>query len=416
MNTSFTASTKLTAAVFLASALSLAAATGAQAADTVNVGLSTSLSGSIASLGQTNKNGIELAVADINAAGGLLGSQIKLVTADDALKPATGVNNVRNFILNDKVKAVFGPVSSAVGAAEAQVVAQYKVPIFFSVSNDVDQTGKYFSDYVFQVVPSTHMEPAAVATYVAKRAKDKGWKTFYTISPNYNYGHTTVKDFLATLEEHGVKPEVLGQQWPELGASDYTSYVSAAASKDPDFLFIVQYGGDLITLTKQAAGQGLFNKSQVYAGYWSDVLQALGADAPAGAITSDRARPFYLAETDEMKAFNKAYHDKYKEWPSTWAILGYAAVQTWAEGVRKAESFDGEKVSQALSGAEIKSIHSTFRIRSCDHLAEIPEYVGVLSDDLDPTYGIRVMTDVFEAPASETMLSCEEKEAMRQKS
>ncbi len=404
---------KITIAALLAPGLALGVGSAALAADTVTVGLSTALTGAVASLGITNKNGIELAIEDINAKGGLLGSQIKLVTADARTTPATGVTNVRNFILKDEVKAVFGPVSSAVGAAEAQVAAQYKIPIFFSVSNDVDQTGKYFSKYGFQVVPSTHMEPAGVAAYTAKLAKQHNWKSYYTISPNYNYGRTTVKDFLESMNQHGVATEVLGQQWPDLGATDFTSYISAAVSSNPDFLFIGQYGGDLITLTKQAKGHDLFNKMQVYAGYWSDVLQALGADAPAGVITSDRAYPFYLAKTQTQKDFNAAYHKKYGEWPSTWAILGYSAVETWAEGVRKAKSFDGDKVSQALSGAKVATLRGEFTIRACDHVAEVPEFVGVLSKDIDATYGIRVMSDVFEAPPQEIMLSCEAKQAMR---
>src|SRR5699024_3110881 len=123
---------KIAAVAALTLGVPLGFGSAAIAADTVTVGLSTALSGAVASLGQTNKNGIELAIEHINDNGGLLGSQIKLVTADGATKPATGVNNVRNFILRDQAKAIFGPVSSAVGAAEAQVASQYQVPIFFS--------------------------------------------------------------------------------------------------------------------------------------------------------------------------------------------------------------------------------------------------------------------------------------------
>ncbi len=402
------------AATSLTVALAFAASTPAVAADSVNVGLSTALSGSIAVLGETTEHGIQLAIDNINAHGGLLGKQVKLLTADGEAKPSTGVTNVRNFILKDGAKAIFGPVSSAVGSAEATVASQYHVPIFFNTSNVVDQTGKYFSKYVFQVVPSTYMEPHAIAAYVAKQAKTKHWKTYYTISPNYSFGHSTVNEFLAGMHEYGADIKVVGKQWPALGASDFTQYISAIQSKNPDFVFVGQYGGDLVTFTKQAAGFDLFKKTQVYAAYWLGTLEALGDKAPAGVITVSRSAPFYLNPTDGMKAFTKAYHAKFGGWPTTWSILGYSAVETWAQGVKKAGSFDADKVSAALSGATIDSVlRGKYKIRECDHLAEAPEYVGVLSKTVNKTYGIRTMVDVYEAPADKIMMSCEKKQAMQ---
>lgn len=405
---------KKAVAVAAVSGLSVVMGAPAIAADTVNVALSTTLSGAIGPLGQTNRNGIELAIAKINAEGGLLGSQIKLLSAEDQAKPPIGVTNVRNFILNDKARAIFGPVSSAVGSAEAGVAAQYKVPIFFSVSNDIDQTGKSFSRYVFQVVPSTHMEPRAIAAYVAKRSKEAGWKTFYTISPDYSFGRTTVAEFLKGMKANGVDVDLVGQQWPALGANDFSQYISAITIKKPDFVFVGQYGGDLVTLTKQAEGAGLFKTTQVYAGYWLDALSALGDSAPAGVISSDRAKPFYESDTREMKDFTQAYHEKYGGWPSSWAIMGYSAVETWAHGVRKAGTFDSDAVVDALSGATVESsLRGSFTIRECDHMATVPEYMGVLSDKVHPEYGIRTMVNVEKIPADQIMMSCAEKKALQ---
>jgi branched-chain amino acid transport system substrate-binding protein len=404
---------KLAAAVFFACGLALVFSPVAMAADTVNVGLSTGLTGSVASLGITGKHGVSMAIDKLNGNGGLLGKKIKLLTADGQLKPNIGVTNVRNFILKDQVKAIFGPLSSAVGAAEAQTAAQYHTPIFFFTSNDVDQTGKYFSKYSFQVAPTTYMEPRAEALYIAKQAKKHDWKTLYTIGPNYSFGHDTVDTFLASLKAFDANMDVIGQQWPKLGASDYSQYISAALSKHPDFLFLAIYGGDLVTFTKQAEGYNLFKKMHAFGGYLMALLQALGKKAPTGAITVDRANPFYYQPTKTMQQFTKKYHDEYGEWPSTWAILGYTAVQTWAQGVNIAGSFDADKVVKALSGAKIKTLNGSFEIRSCDHLAEVPEYVGVVSKKVKPKYGIKTMADVFKAPPKKIMMSCDKKKAMR---
>jgi branched-chain amino acid transport system substrate-binding protein len=405
---------KVVTILALAAGLAFGFSPAVLASGTVTVGFSNALSGSIAELGISSKHGIDLAIQHINANGGLLGKQIKLVSADGEEKPNTGVTNVRNFILKDNVKAILGPATSAVGAAEAQIAARYHVPIFFIGSNDVDQTGKYFSKYVFQVVPSTYMEPHAIAAYLAKRSNKHHWKNYYTISPNYSFGHDTVKLFLAGMKEYGANIDVVGQQWPKLGASDFTQYISAIKSKNPDFVFIGQYGGDLVTFTKQAEGYGLFKKAHVYGGYWLLVLEALGAKAPSGAITTNRTRPFYLSDTKAMRQFTKTYHNKYDDWPTTWAVLAYSGVEAWAQGVKKAGSFDADKVSEAISGATIKSIRGDFKIRECDHMAEVPEYVGVLSKKVDPKYGFRTMTDVYEAPPGKIMMSCKQNRDMQE--
>lgn len=404
----------LAATAALTLGLTVGVGSAAVAADTVTIGYSGSLSGPVAQLGITAKNGIMLAIDKINANGGLLGKQVKLVVADGELKPSTGATNVRNFILSHDAKAIMGPTASSVAAAEAVTASRYHVPIFFNQSNDISLTGTHFSKYVFQVVPSTYMEPHAIAAYVTQKSKHNDWETYATISPNYSFGHSTVKYFLQAMDQFGADIKVVSQQWPALGASDFTQYISATLAENPDFVFIGQYGGDLITLTKQAAGYGLFNKNQVYAAYWLGTLQALGPKAPAGVISVVRSSPFYLNPSEQMKTFTKKYHDQYGGWPTTWAVMAYSAVEAWADGVKKAGSFDSEKVAEALSGATVDTIRGSFKLRKCDHLAMVPEYVGVLSDTVDEKYGFRTITDVYKAPADKIMMSCEDKKALQQ--
>ena len=405
---------KLIAATVFASGLGVGLGSTALAAEVVNVGLSTALTGRVASLGQSNKNGVELAIKKINADGGLLGKQIKLLTADDEAKPALGATNVRSFILTDKIKAIFGPVSSAVGTAEGMIAAQYHVPIFFSLSNDVDQTGKYFSKYAFQVVPDTYTEARSVAEYVAKRSESSHWKTYYTMSFDYSFGRSTVAEFLQGVKQSNVAIDLVGQQWSAEGTSDFSQNIAAILAKKPDFLFLPLYGSDLITFTKQAEGAGLFKNMAVYGGYEEDTLQALGRDAPSGAISTSRAVPFYYGDSKELKDFTQAYYTEFHSWPTSWAITGYSAVETWAEGVRKAGSFDADKVVAALSGATIEGgLRGSFTLRECDHQADVPEYIGIISKDFNTKYGIHPLIDIEEIPTQHLMMSCKDKQALR---
>lgn len=383
----------------------------AHAQGTVTVGESTTLSGPIAELGVTGMHGVQMAVDAINASGGLLGKHVKLVTADDHVSPATGTSNIRNMILSDKAVAIFGPVASSVGVAEATVAGQYKTPYFTFTSNDIKMTTTNFTKYTFQLVPNTVMEPRAIALFLASRVGDKPI-TLSTITPNYSFGRDTVDAFIKALKADGVKVTVKAQETPALGATQYTSYIAALLASPAEYTFMGQYGGDLITLTKQANGFGFFKKTKAMGFYDRAQLKALPGEVPAGIIAWDRA-PFWAMHGPGMQQFIDGYHKKFNEWPSSWAILGYTAVQAWEDAVKKANSFDADKVVDALSGATVPTIRGPVTIRACDHQAEIPEYLGVVSAKIDPKYGFQIYDSTEAIPASKTMLTCKEAQALQ---
>lgn len=394
-------------------AAALALAGPAMAKDTVNVGISTTLSGPIAELGQTGLQGVETAVADINAAGGLLGKDIKVLSSDDNLSPATGANNVRHMILDEHVQAIFGPVSSAVATAEEGVAAQYKTPIVFFTSNDVKMTTTNFTKYAFQVVPNTEMEPRAVAEYLAEKVGKKHI-TIATITPNYSFGRDSVDAFLKSLKQDGVNFTVKAQETPKLGATQYTSYIATLLAANADYTYIGEYGGDLVTLVKQANGYGFFKHTTALANFGRAQMKALPGELPAGAIGWNRA-PFWAMQGPGMDKFVAEYHKKYNEWPSAWAILGYTAVQTWADGVKKAGSFDSAKVVPALSGGTVETIRGKITLRACDHQGDVSDYIGPIADKVDPKYGFQIYAQTREVPASKVMLTCEQAQALQPK-
>ena len=365
---SFTIALALALAALTAAGCGSSSNTASTSGKTVTVGESTTLSGPFGGFGKGGLNGVKLAASDINSSGGLLGKKVKVASADDAADPATGSTNTRNMILKDKVVALFGPVSSAVASAEETLAVQFKLPIFMHTSNDVGLTKPQFVKNAFSFVPNTDMEPAAIAAAVAKQAGGRSIKVA-TITPNYSFGLDSVKAFLKDLKADGVKFTVTTQQTPALGASSYTPYISAILSSSPDYVFAGQYAGDLITFTKQAAGFGLFKKAKVIGMYDLDALQSLGSSAPAGAIAYDRA-PFWTINSGQMADFVKRYKAAYGSYPSEWAIMAYTAAQGWAYGVKKAGSFDLDKVSAALSGgATVPTIRGPVTLRACDHQA-----------------------------------------------
>lgn len=387
---------------------------GGGSGGTVTIGESTTLSGSIASLGQTGLQGVQLAAADINAKGGLLGKQIKVVSADDAATPATGVSNVRTMLGADHAVAVFGPVASSVAAAEEQVTNAQKIPMFFHTSNDIGLTTTTYSKYVFQDVPNTVMEPRAAAAYLAQQVSGKTI-TVATFAPNYSFGQDTVAAFIKALQAENVKYTLVKQEFPPLGATDINSYLAAIESASPQYVFNAQFGGDLVAFTKQAQAYGLFAKTKVIAMYDYSVLQSLGSAAPAGAIGFDRA-PYWTYTGPAMASFVSEFRAKYGSAPSEWAILGYAAVQQWAWAVQKSGSFSGDAVSTALSGASVSTILGDQQIRACDHQTELPEYVGTVSaqsgSSSDPTH-LWDTSSAFAAPFDQIDYTCAQMQALQ---
>ena len=370
----------------------------------VNIGVATTLSGVFGAYGQAGLNGIKLAVNQVNASGGLLGKKVNLVTADDQIDPATGETVTRNLILNDKVTALFGSVSSAVAGAQETLAAQYRVPMFFHIANDAVLTHGSDRSYAFEFSPNTDMEPAASALAFSREI-GKGPVRIATITPNYVFGLDTVKTFLADLKKDGVSYTVTNQQTPPLGATSYTSNLAAILASNPQYVFVGEYGSDLITLTKQGIGLGLFKKTKVGAMYDYDVLNALGAQAPTGAIAWDRA-PFWTVDSPAMQNFVSQYKAAYGTYPNEFAIIGYTAAQGWEQAVSQAKSFAADKVVPALTGATVPTIRGNITIRACDHQAEVPEATGVVASTPSSRYGLRLWTDAYSAPPSRVVEPC----------
>lgn len=340
---------------------------------TKKVGLSTSLTGSVASYGQAGLNGITMAIDEVNAKGGVNGYKIELDQADDAAKAALGTENARRLIVEDHVVALFGAVSSAVCLAESPISKQYSVPFITFTCNDFNLTTTKFQPYIASVVPNTYMEGTAIANYLGAQSK---YKTYYIIAPDYSFGHTEAEAFKARLKVLNPSAQIIGEDYPKLGATDYTSYINKILAAKPDIVYSNIFSGDLVTFVKQATPFDFFNKVSFSTLTSTDDLQTLGNDFPKNLLGYARA-PFYAIDTPENKDFIQRFKARFLKDPSEWAIMGYDAYNLWANAANKAGVFDGDKVMAKIVGQPFKSLRGTFTIRAIDHQADVPEWVGV---------------------------------------
>lgn len=376
-----------------------------ESGSTVNVGLATALSGATSQLGHDALKGIQAALHDINADGGLLGKKIKLVTADNASDPQTGATNARDMILSKDVKALFGPVSANVALAEQSVAAPQHIPLLYSEIATTSMTSEHFSKYAFRIRPNTVSGARAAAEYVKNLTTTRPL-TIYSVSPDYSYGHELTAEFMKALESDNVQYKVLGQQYPQLGSTSFTNYITAVNSVNPALLFLGIYGGDWTNFVKQASRTGTFKKTTSVQLCNMSSLATIKEAAPSGEVCFEFAPPIYTIKTDRMKKFIQSFQKQYNSLPNDEQTLAYESAQAWAQAVKKAGSFDGTKVAEALSGLTVEGVASTFTIRPCDHQATVPVYAGTIGSDFDQKWQQKLLENVKAIPASKTLKPC----------
>jgi branched-chain amino acid transport system substrate-binding protein len=192
--------------------------------------------------------------------------------------------------------------------------------------------------------------------------------------------------------------EIVDQQWPKLGQSDFTAFITAQMSTKPDAVYCDLFAGDFVTFAKQAAPLGYFkaiNNRLADGGEVGtvDAAQALGADYPYG-IWSDAYDPVIWPQNEpqEHKIFEQNLQTFMKDkYGSGWAIMGYTTIVALAEGIKKAESVDSDKVAKALLGLTFDTPVGKRTFNPTTHETESGEFWGEMVKD--PAYPFAVMKD-----------------------
>ena len=200
------------------------------------------------------KKGMELAVQEINAAGGVLGKKIELITRDDNASPGDAVRVAEELVSREKIDVLTGTFLSNTGLAVADFAKQKKV--FFLAGEPLTDkmTWQGGNQYTFRLRPGTYMQ-AAMLVPEAVKLKRKRWAIVY---PNYEYGQSAVAAFKQLLKAAQPDVEFVTEQAPPLGRLDAGSVVQALADAKPDAIFNVLFGADLSKFVREGNTRGLF--------------------------------------------------------------------------------------------------------------------------------------------------------------
>ncbi len=318
------------------------------------------------------KKGMDLAVEEINAAGGVLGRPLAIVSRDDNGNPGDAVRVAEELVTREKVTLLMGTFASNVGLAVADLAKQRRI-LFIAAEPLTDKiVWENGNRYTFRLRASTYMQTAMLVPEAAKLRK-KRWAIVY---PNYEYGQSATLAFkkqLLALQPGGI--EFIEQAVP-LGKIDAGPVVQALADAKPDAIFSSLFGPDLARFVREGELRGLFRDRPVFnlLGGEPEYLDPLKDEAPVGWWVT--GYPWYAIDTPAHRRFRDAYQARFKDYPRLGSVVGYSAVHAAAAVLRKAGSTDTEKLVAAMKGLTFETPFGKVTFRALDHQSTMGAYVG----------------------------------------
>ena len=318
------------------------------------------------------KRGMELALEEVNAAGGVLGRKLEIVIRDDNGTPGDAVRVAEELVSREKVVMLLGTFPSNVGLAVADFAKQRKVPFLAAEPLTDKIVWENGNRYTYRLRASTYMQTAMLVPEAAKLGR-KRWAIVY---PNYEYGQAATAAFkkqMNALQPGGL--EFVEQAVP-LGKIDAGPVVQALLDAQPDAIFSSLFGADLARFVREGQLRGLFKDRPVFnlLGGEPEYLDPLKDEAPAGWYVT--GYPWYALDTPEHKRFRSAYQARFNDYPRLGSVVGYSTVIAAAAALKKAGSTDPEKIVAALSGLTFGSPFGSVTFRPLDHQSTMGAYVG----------------------------------------
>ncbi len=339
----------------------------------VKIGFIDPFTGTYAMQGDSEQDGARLALAEINAKGGILGRKVELIVQDDAADVGKATVKFHEVVEKDKVDFVSGSVSSAVSLA-LEHAASLKGILYVDTGGHVDSvTGTHCSWTTFKVCSDTWMLAKALVAALMQ----KFGKKWYFITPDYAWGHFLHANCLKILKQQG--GEELGNALLPLGTTDFTSALIKIREAKPNVICVLNGGDDFVNTMKQATQFGMTKEFAF--GYPLVELEPLAA-LPKVARTGWGVMEWWWQQPGNahVAAFVASYRKHFTKTPSARSWFGYVGMHTIAMGTARAKSLNSVKVAHAIEGMalppEIGLGPYPVHWRAADHQLLITEFVG----------------------------------------
>lgn len=342
-------------------AAGLAAAAAAASAQDIKLGYNGDLSASpSAQSGQAAVLGMEAAIADINAAGGVLGRKLVLVTRDDTSAPPKSIQNMSELVDNEKVAAVFGPTNSGNAMAWKHIANQKKVPVIGNVGSGTDITKPMSpgaDNYMFRVSMVDREQVAALMAYVKKNAEKS--RVVGLMAETTGYGQGGLKDMEEIAKLQGIK--IAATERFGVGDTDMTSQLGKMKAAGVDTVVVWAQGTPIAQLVR----------SMEKIDYFPLVLTSWAADNITFYDAAGKAlaeKPIFMRTVSEtrtpaqQKLFERIGARLKAPGSFSFALHGYDSVMLYAAAVKQAGSVDGPAVRAALEDlkAPVQGVLKTY--------------------------------------------------------
>lgn len=307
-------------------------------------------SGVYAEIGEYGIKGVQLALDQYNAKGGMLGSELVLVAEDTQSVVNVGAQKARKLITERGAVMLVGEVSSAVAAAMGAVASELNVIYMAAGANSNNITNEDAKRVMFRTDLSNFQSNNAMSSYLLKNYGKK----WYFLTSDYTWGHTAYNVAAKILKENGGTQ--LANDLVPFGTSDYSAYLLKIRQAKPDVLYLSIGGTDLINFFKQFAGFGLKGTMQVSGAIMNDSdAWTLGPGVMTGVWPKVWA---YNVDTAGSKAFTQAFIAKYGVYPENESWQDYISTVAYLEAVKRAGTWDYQQVIQKLEGYEFDGLKS----------------------------------------------------------
>ena len=323
-----------------------ATSTSGGASDTIKVGVNYELTGEVATYGVNLNDGVQMALEEINANGGVLGKQLEIVTVDNKSSDTEAANVSTRLATRDKVVALIGPATSGNTKAASPAAMQNKIPLISgsATADDVtvDANGKV-RDYIFKTCFSDSFQGVMMAEFALG---DLGFKNAAILADSSSdYAQGLAKAFRETFTANG--GTVLNEEAYQAGDKDFKAVLTNLKATNPEVLFIPGYYEEVGLIVRQARELGLNIPILGGDGYESPKLTEIaGAENLNDVYYSSHYSPNDTAEN--VVAFNEAFQTKYGKSPDAFNALGYDMGYLLKDALERAGEGDAEKLKVAL--------------------------------------------------------------------
>ncbi len=304
-----------------------------------------SLSGAQATFGQSTHQGIILAIEQANAAGGVKGRQIKVLTEDDQSKQEEAANAVTKLISQNSVQAIIGEVASSASIAAAPICQSNKVPMITPSSTNEAVTK--IGDYIFRMCFIDNYQGPVMARFALQELHSRRAAILTDVRNDYSTGLTKVIE--ETINSSGTA-KVVGKQSYSNGDSDFRPQLTTIKSVNPDVIFIPGYYGDAAQIVSQARDLGIKAPFVGGDGWESPKLLEIGGKALNGCYYANHY--FSGDPAAVVRNFVDTYQKRWNVVPGALDALGYDAANVLVDALKRAGTTDEPALRDAIASTK----------------------------------------------------------------